>query len=474
MTEVWLRILWISGTTSIVLLPLLLCAGKISSRYQAKSCYWLWLILCLRLLLPVRIPTIEPVVTVELPQGALHPSAAQVEQVQVQPETVEFPEFGLSFVAEVTAVIWLAGMAVVLVWHAGVYDLMKRRWKRHAVAMPKDQELAQKIGSSVQVLRTTVDTPMTMGVLQPIIFLPKNIPEEDLFLILRHEICHLQRKDLWYKGLFLVCSAVHWFNPLVWRLNRVAGNNLELCCDEAVVAGENGEFRRRYGQILLRSAAGSETALTLTFGNSDLKGRIMNLFMTKRRGILLVCVTAFSTLSMGSLVGCDMASAKGAVPTLTETEVMPELSTELAGAEPEATEEWLWPIDGEYQISLPYGSRVHPITGQTMAHSGMDISAETGTPVLAAEDGTVIQSAFDQKLGNYVLIDHGDEWLTLYGCLKETEVLAGDTVRQGNRIGTVGQTGQATGPHLHLEVRDSQGDFYDPMTWYSDIEWTVK
>lgn len=474
MTGVWLRILWISGTTSIVLLPLLLCAGKISSRYRAKSCYWLWLILCLRLLFPFRISTVEPVITVELPQGALQPSVEQVEQVQMQSEMVEFPELGLSFVAESTAVIWLTGMAVVLVWHTGVYYLMKRRWKRHAAVVPEDQELVRKMGSSVQVLRTIVDTPMTMGVLQPIIFLPKNIPEEDLLLILRHEICHLQRKDLWYKGLFLVCSAVHWFNPLVWRLNRVAGNNLELCCDEAVVAGENGEFRRRYGQILLRSAASQETALTMAFGNGDLKGRIMNLFITKKRGILLVCIAAFAALSMGTLVGCDSAFAMDTVPVLAETEVAPESSTELAEAELEVVEKWLWPIEGEYQISLPYGSRVHPITGQTMEHSGMDISAETGTPVLAAEGGTVIQSAFDQELGNYVLIDHGSEWLTLYGCLKETEVLAGDTVRQGKRIGTVGQTGQATGPHLHLEVRDSRGDFYDPMTWYPDVEWKVK
>ena len=64
--------------------------------------------------------------------------------------------------------------------------------------------------------------------------------------------------------------------------------------------------------------------------------------------------------------------------------------------------------------------------------------------------------------------------MTLYGCLKEALVSVSDTVNQGDIIGIVGQTGQATGPHLHLEVRDNNGDFYDPMDWYSDTELSAK
>ena len=60
--------------------------------------------------------------------------------------------------------------------------------------------------------------------------------------------------------------------------------------------------------------------------------------------------------------------------------------------------------------------------------------------------------------------------MTLYACLKETKVSVSAPVKQGDIIGTVGQTGQATGPHLHLEVRDNNGDFYDPMDWYPDVE----
>ena len=271
MTEVWLKILWISGTTSVVLLPLLLCAGKISARYRAKSCYFLWLVLCLRLLIPVQFSVTEPVVTIELPRGEMHISdehSQTTDGVQSEATAGSFRQLSL---LEGTAMIWLAGFGGVLAWHGLAYGRVRQRLRRNGVILQEDRDLAKELGSSVIVVRTSVDTPMTMGLLKPIIFLPKEISQEDLPYILQHEICHLHRKDLWYKSLFLLCSAVHWFNPLVWKLDRVAGNNLELCCDETVVAGRSGEYRRCYGQILLRSAADPKIPLSTALGSGNIQ-----------------------------------------------------------------------------------------------------------------------------------------------------------------------------------------------------------
>ena len=485
MTEVWLKILWISGTTSVVLLPLLLCAGKISARYRAKSCYFLWLVLCLRLLIPVQFSVTEPVVTIELPRGEMHISdehSQTTDGVQSEATAGSFRQLSL---LEGTAMIWLAGFGGVLAWHGLAYGRVRQRLRRHSVILQEDSDLAKELGSSVIVVRTSVDTPMTMGLLKPIIFLPKEISQEDLPYILQHEICHLHRKDLWYKSLFLLCSAVHWFNPLVWKLDRVAGNNLELCCDETVVAGRSGEYRRCYGQILLRSAADPKILLSTALGSGNMKGRIMNLFSKKKNGMLLVCVTACAALLMGTMVGCNTASEAEESPTTPDTVPVAELSQEIGeaelelpmevvGAEQELASDWLWPIEGEYQISALYGTLVHPVTGQKSDHSGLDISAAAGTSVFAAADGTVVQSGFDQELGNYVLVDHGSDRLTLYGHLKDMKVSVGTPVKQGDIVGTVGQTGQAAGPHLHLEVRDNNGDFYDPMDWYPDVESAAK
>ena len=66
---------------------------------------------------------------------------------------------------------------------------------------------------------------MTLGLLRPVIVLPPEVPEADLPLILRHELCHIRRRDLWYKGVMLLANAVHWFNPLVWRMAGQAGRD---------------------------------------------------------------------------------------------------------------------------------------------------------------------------------------------------------------------------------------------------------
>ena len=126
---------------------------------------------------------------------------------------------------------------------------------------------------------------------------------------------------------------------------------------------------------------------------------------------------------------------------------------------------WQWPL-AEYQaVTSTFGTRVHPITGQESSHDGVDISAPEGVAVLAVRSGTVAETGWDESDGNYVLLDHGDGLTTLYGCLSVVSVEAGDTVVQGDVLGTVGQTGAATGPHLHLEAAQD-GVLYDPLSWF--------
>ena len=104
-----------------------------------------------------------------------------------------------------------------------------------------------------------------------------------------------------------------------------------------------------------------------------------------------------------------------------------------------------------------------------MEHTGLDISAPKDTPVLAAADGAVTASGYDSKNGNYVLLSHGDGLETYYAHLTESSVKPGDTVTQGQTIGTVGSTGQSTGPHLHFEVRQDEG-CQDPLNYFPNME----
>ncbi|MEO2074292.1 MAG: peptidoglycan DD-metalloendopeptidase family protein [Bacillus sp. (in: firmicutes)] len=123
--------------------------------------------------------------------------------------------------------------------------------------------------------------------------------------------------------------------------------------------------------------------------------------------------------------------------------------TEAAGA-PETTgakERWIWPSDGV--ISDTYGTR----KGK---HKGIDIAGKVGTPILSVEDGVVVKSYFSTTYGNVVFIKHPSNFVTVYAHLNNRNVIAGQKIKQGQIIGRMGKTGQATGPHLHFETHETE------------------
>jgi murein DD-endopeptidase MepM/ murein hydrolase activator NlpD len=111
----------------------------------------------------------------------------------------------------------------------------------------------------------------------------------------------------------------------------------------------------------------------------------------------------------------------------------------------------MWPIQGP--IASSFGEREDPINGEGAFHSGLDIDAPYGTPVRAAGDGDVSSANMGAGYGREVVLDHGHDILTVYGHLSAIAVLPGQHVIRGQVIGYVGQSGRATGPHLHYEVR---------------------
>ncbi|MFD2116952.1 murein hydrolase activator EnvC family protein [Paenibacillus yanchengensis] len=116
------------------------------------------------------------------------------------------------------------------------------------------------------------------------------------------------------------------------------------------------------------------------------------------------------------------------------------------------------PIDSGYRVTSKFGSRTHPISKKRHVHSGMDFGAPTGTSIYAAEGGVVIVSQYWGTYGNAVVVDHGNGLWTLYAHIKNGGLLVdkGDTVKRGQKIAEVGNTGNSTGPHLHFEVRKNE------------------
>jgi murein DD-endopeptidase MepM/ murein hydrolase activator NlpD len=123
-----------------------------------------------------------------------------------------------------------------------------------------------------------------------------------------------------------------------------------------------------------------------------------------------------------------------------------------------------WPVPGHTKINSYFGYRIHPIFKTKKLHTGLDISASTGTSIVAAADGTVIYSGTLGGYGNAIMIDHGGGIVTLYGHNSSLSVSEGTQVSRGSTIARAGSTGYSTGPHCHFEVRKN-GACVDPLPY---------
>jgi murein DD-endopeptidase MepM/ murein hydrolase activator NlpD len=125
-----------------------------------------------------------------------------------------------------------------------------------------------------------------------------------------------------------------------------------------------------------------------------------------------------------------------------------------------------WPVNGHYNLSDTFRSRINPVNGKREKHTGIDIPAPTGTGILAADDGVVITSGWKNGYGYTVIIDHGNGISTLYGHNSKLVASVGQSVSKGQVISKCGSTGMSTGPHCHFEVRIN-GSPVNPTSYLS-------
>lgn len=125
-----------------------------------------------------------------------------------------------------------------------------------------------------------------------------------------------------------------------------------------------------------------------------------------------------------------------------------------------------WPLPASSRITSDFGARESPTEGASSNHKGIDVSASTGSRIVAAESGTVVIATYSASAGNYVMINHGGGVYSVYMHMSSIGVSVGQSVSRGDTVGAVGSTGYSTGPHLHFGLRVN-GSYVNPRSYVS-------
>lgn len=329
-----------------------------------------------------REPVLYEQATLDIVTNPTLPSAAEVPVgVSRQQAQVDF---------NIYSVLWLAGMAALLV---------------HALVSA--EKLKRKLATAI-LLRDNiyesefVDSPFVFGVVKPNIYLPMHMDEGTAAYVIAHERAHLARRDHWWKVLGYLVLALHWFNPLVWVAYILFCRDIELACDEKVVKGLDGAARADYSQALLSCAAPGRAvaACPLAFGEGNIKTRVKSALHYKKPAfwvaavavlavvIVAVCFLTNPKSERGSLVwaqklnAADVASIELYVPAEGKARQYKKLDTE----------------EMAQAVELINSSRGTYIEKPETVYGGLPVWF-----LLTMDDGTV--HAVGSVVGHYLIID---------------------------------------------------------------------
>ncbi len=389
MTNIFLSLFGISVSISFIILVLILLSPILNKRYAAKWSYLIWIFLALRLLVPSSGVNGQLVMDM-LSQTKAHVSDAKENDndghadVRIAPGriVVEIPaqmttpiagedamqlatQFALQngwqmtmqhviknilhagadnagiTILDIVTCVWMMGSLILLSVHFISYSHYRRCLRKrgkvigdaHILGQISELKRELHIRRAIRVIAySNAGSPLIIGFIKPVLVLPKErySPEEQYF-ILKHELVHFKRGDVFVKLLFVTASALHWFNPIIWMMQKEAAVAMELSCDERVTKGASFAVRKAYTETLLsmlhKRVAGRTVLSTQFYGGTKImKKRFTNILSkrAKKNGIAVLICAVIMTISLGTLVGCSIAKedtgreAAGYVPDLPE------------------------------------------------------------------------------------------------------------------------------------------------------------
>lgn len=362
MADIFLAVLETTLSTSVVILLMLLLMPFLNRRYAAKWSYCIWIFLALRLIVPFSLyDTVSAYHMHREGDGkennaiweassVMAPSESDLKQTvpfteQIAPRQrilLEIPEqmvmpigaAGTKSGSRITwlavcSAVWMGGCLLFTAVHWMSYLRYKRRVLVQGTTVEEDSAVALIVRLSGELhirqpIQATVYRgaagPMVIGFFRPMVVLPDiQYSEQELYFILRHELVHLKRRDTCLKLLFVTANAVHWFNPVVWIMQREAVVDMELSCDERVVQGMDFADKKAYTETLFTALYRKyrhmdRTVLSTQFygGKQVIKKRFSNILCRahKKNGMVVLAAAVLLAAGFGAMIGCSAAAAK--------------------------------------------------------------------------------------------------------------------------------------------------------------------
>jgi beta-lactamase regulating signal transducer with metallopeptidase domain/murein DD-endopeptidase MepM/ murein hydrolase activator NlpD len=489
MAALFETVLHMSLTASVVIAAVLL-VRLLLRRAPKKISYALWSAAGFRLLCPVSFRAVfslfrilpgeaeilnQPAVIPEPAGLPLTPDIPVVPYVYVPPytasadgasraaeqvlipsaeSTVSAPADLWAAFLKIGSVLWLCGAAVMLLCAAVSYVRLKRHL-RTAVKVEDGVFRAEGIRS-----------PFLLGWFRPRIYVPSGLEPDTLRYVLCHERIHLKRGDNFWKTLAFAALCVHWFNPLVWLAFRLMTRDMEMSCDERVLA-ENGKITRAYSMSLLSFAAGKRfpAPSPLAFGEGDVKKRIRNILRWRKPRIWVTVLSALLCLAVVAACTADPKDPREETFEA-ETEINGGTTAETAvteESEPEKTDSDE-PVSGEQDTVVPrpwlYVSGTRPVSMAVKEDVGALISErqreldELEAAVMAVPGWT----EWDDESAGLVLHYRTGELECVYS------ILRGDGHVTGN-ITTVPGHDYSSVPRIRANVTLKTGAAEAEWTW---------
>ncbi len=344
----------ISLPVSVLIISLLLSKSILNKRYLAKTRYYIWLILALRLLFPFDLPAVSKSVKpvhIEIPKDIVYyrekqpvpkenidenlynniinsPSINKENNIAqnkinstVNKTSIVYNEPKTITVSDILLYIWIGGFILMSIYFTFQNFILKRRLSKYSDFNNKYQIMLNSLANSLNIKNSLnvyecrcISSPVIVGIINPKIYIPKfNLSTEMLNMMLYHELVHYKRKDILYKLIMLCCCTIHWFNPFVWIMSKEAERDIEISCDEEVIRDKSMDFCRLYSDSIMniiKNSKNPKPVLATGFADNKktLATRFKNIFdrKNKKSGKSIVVISFTLCLVCSVLVACDV------------------------------------------------------------------------------------------------------------------------------------------------------------------------